>query len=122
MVEFSFCIGNLFLFDYAVKSINFIFRPNYANELQIVYNRYGKVNSTKRLSKRIIKKLNKNQKNDVNVVENNNNRKERKHRNMKVSRENGIVQRIKRDSKDIEVQSVSQSKEISKSNGESLSS
>ena len=40
--------GACFLFDYAVKSINYIFRPSYANELQMIYNRYGPINSTKR--------------------------------------------------------------------------
>ena len=38
------------------------------------------------------------------------------------ARENGIVQRMKRNSRDIEIQSVSQSKEISKSNNDSLGS
>ena len=42
-----FVFSACFLFDYSMKSIDFIFRPNYANELQIVYNRFGPINSTK---------------------------------------------------------------------------
>ena len=70
--------GACFLFDYAVKSINYIFRPSYANELQMIYNRYGPINSTKRLPKRIIKKLNKNKKSDVNIIEVNHKKKKKK--------------------------------------------
>jgi phospholipid-transporting ATPase len=111
--------GACFLFDYAVKSIKFLFKPNYANELQIAYSRYGPINSTKRLSKRMIKKLSGNKKKEINVVENNT-KKESKRATR--ARENGIVQRIKRRSRDIEIQSVSQNKEISKSNNDSLGS
>ena len=39
---------------------------------------------------------------------------------MQIARDNGIVQRITRYSKDIEIQSVSQSREINKSNRDSL--
>ena len=85
--------GACFLFDYAVKSIKFLFKPNYANELQIAYSRYGPINSTKRLSKRMIKKLSGNKKKQINVVENNT-RKESKRATR--ARESGIVQRIKR--------------------------
>jgi phospholipid-translocating P-type ATPase (flippase) len=111
--------GACFLFDYAVKSIKFLFKPNYANELQIAYSRYGPINSTKRLSKRMIKKLSGNKKKEINVVENNT-KKESKRATR--ARESGIVQRIKRHSRDIEIQNVSQSKEISKSNNGSLGS
>ena len=111
--------GACFLFDYAVKSIKFLFKPNYANELQIAYSRYGPINSTKRLSKRMIKKLSGNKKKEINVVENNSKRESKRATR---ARENGIVQRIKRRSRDIEIQSVSQNKEISKSNNDSLGS
>ena len=111
--------GACFLFDYAVQSIKFLFKPNYANELQIAYSRYGPINSTKRLSKRMIKKLSGNKKKEINVVENNT-KKESKRATR--ARENGIVQRIIRRSRDIEIQSVSQNKEISKSNNDSLGS
>ena len=114
-----FVAGACFLFDYAVKSINFLFKPNYANELQIAYSRYGPINSTKSLSKRMIKKLSGNKKKEINVVEHN---KKRENKRSIRARENGIVQRIKRHSRDIEIQSVSQSKEISKSNNDSLGS
>ena len=111
--------GACFLFDYAVKSIKFLFKPNYANELKIAYSRYGPINSTKRLSKRMIKKLSGNKKKEINVVENNSKRESKRATR---ARENGIVQRIKRRSRDIEIQSVSQNKEISKSNNDSLGS
>ena len=67
----------------------------------------------------MIKKLSGNKKKEINVVENNT-KKESKRATR--ARESGIVQRIKRHSRDIEIQNVSQSKEISKSNNDSLGS
>ena len=67
----------------------------------------------------MIKKLSGNKKKEINVVEYN---KKRENRRSTRARESGIVQRIKRHSRDIEIQSVSQNKEISKSNNDSLDS
>ena len=44
-----------FLFDYSMKSISYIFNPNFEEELQMVYNRYIPINSTKQLSDRLQK-------------------------------------------------------------------
>ena len=116
--------GVCFLFDYAMKSINYIFQPNLARELQIVYNRYGPIESTKRLSKKIKRKLKLKEK-KKNEVKENEEHKEQKRQNINVVRENGMVGRKRYSIKDIEIQSVSQSKEISnshRSNRDSLGS
>ena len=107
--------GACFLLDYAAKSLKFLFVPDYAKELQIVYSRYGQINSTKRLSKRMIKKLNGNKKNEINMIEDNT-RRERKKQTR--SRENRTVHKGKKNSRRIEIQSISQSQELSKSNNE----
>ena len=49
-----------FLFDYAIKSIKYFFKTNYARELQIICSKYGSINDTSKLSYKIKKKLNKN--------------------------------------------------------------
>ena len=48
------------LFDYAIKSIKYFFKTNYARELQIICSKYGSINDTSKLSYKIKKKLNKN--------------------------------------------------------------
>ena len=48
------------IFDYSIKSINYFFKPNYSRELEIVYSRFGQINSTEKLSNNIIEKLNQN--------------------------------------------------------------
>ena len=112
--------GACFLFDYTVKSINFLFRPNYANELQIVYNKYGPINSVKKLSKRILRKLKINKKNDAITNENHNHSK--RGRNVDVARDNGALRKKRVKIKDIEIQSLSPSEDQKKSNKDSLGS
>ena len=112
--------GACFLFDYTVKSINFLFRPNYANELQIVYNKYGPINSVKKLSKRILRKLKINKKNDAITNENHNHSK--RGRNVDVARDNGTLRKKRVKIKDIEIQSLSPSEDQKKSNKDSLGS
>ena len=57
-----FVFGACFLFDFTIKSIQYIFNQNYARELQIINNKYGLINSTEYLSKRIVEKINKHEK------------------------------------------------------------
>ena len=106
--------GACFLFDYTIKSINYMFNPNFAKELQIIHSRYGTINSIKRLSKKMVKML----KSKINKQKENNedqhNRKERK--NINVIRENAIERKHSHYQKEFVIQSVSQSKEVSKSN------
>ena len=106
--------GACFLFDYTIKSINYMFNPNFAKELQIIHSRYGTINSTKRLSRRMVKML----KSKINKQKENNedqhNRKERK--NINVIRENAIERKHSHYQKEFVIQSVSHSKEVSKSN------
>ena len=116
-------LGACYLFDYAIKSINFLFNPSFVKELQIIYNRYGPINSTKRLSKRIIKKLKIKENNKIEVKENEDeNRKIIVNNNR--TRENRMSRRNRRSSKNIEIQSiglsVAQSEE--ESNKDSLDS
>ena len=61
-----FVFSACFLFDYTSKAVLYIFKPNYARELQIVYNKYGRINSTERLSTKIKKKLHHINKNSIN--------------------------------------------------------
>ena len=100
-----FVFSACFLFDYSMKSINFIFKPNYANELQIVYNRYGPINSTKKLSERIIEILQKNNFEENEIEEDKVIRKEtdQKERKKKLKNKN-----------DIEIHSISISGDINK--------
>ena len=112
--------GACFLFDYTVKSINFLFRPNYANELQIVYNKYGPINSVKKLSKRILRKLKINKKNDA--ITNENHNQSKRGRNVDVARDNGTLRKKRVKIKDIEIQSLSPSEDQKKSNKDSLGS
>ena len=127
---FSACL----LFDYASKTILYIFKPNYARELQIIYSRYGRINSTKRLSRAIKKKLPHYNKNSVNESlkeespkqgrekerDRGRERTRKKERDSKREREDELDERYNRQKrykipKNIEIKSVSQSKEYSKS-------
>ena len=102
-----FVFSACFLFDYSMKSIDFIFRPNYANELQIVYNRFGPINSTKNLSKRIINVLQKTNFDENIVEEDKILNKENEQKERKKKRKNNKYD------KDIEVHSISLSEDIS---------
>ena len=102
-----FVFSACFLFDYSMKSIDFIFRPNYANELQIVYNRFGPINSTKNLSKRIIKVLQKTNFDENIVEEDKILNKENEQKERKKKRKNNKYD------KDIEIHSISLSEDIS---------
>ena len=112
--------GACFLFDYTIKSINFLFRPNYANELQIIYNEYGPINSTKRLSKRILRKLKINKKSDISSNDNHNRNK--KGKRVDVTRESGTQRKKKVRIKEIEIQNISQDEDQKKSDKDSLDS
>ena len=100
-----FVFSACFLFDYSMKSINFIFKPNYANELQIVYNRYGPINSTKKLSERIIEILQKNNFEENEIEEDKVIRKETDQKERKKKLKN---------KDDIEIHSISISGDINK--------
>ena len=102
-----FVFSACFLFDYSMKSIDFIFRPNYANELQIVYNRFGPINSTKNLSKRIIKVLQKTNFDENIVEEDKILNKENEQKERKKKRKNNKYD------KNIEIHSISLSEDIS---------
>jgi phospholipid-transporting ATPase len=102
-----FVFSACFLFDYSMKSLDFIFRPNYANELQIVYNRFGPINSTKNLSKRIIKVLQKTNFDENIVEEDKILNKENEQKERKKKRKNNKYD------KDIEIHSISLSEDIS---------
>ena len=106
-----FVFSACFIFDYAIKSISYMFKPNYAEELQMVYNRYGPINSTKQLSDRIINVLQKiNFKENI-IIEDKIENKENDH--IEIKKKNKVHKH--KNKNDIEINSLSQNDEMNNS-------
>ena len=88
-----------------------MFKPNYAEELQMVYNRYGPINSTKQLSDRIINVLQKiNFKENI-IIEDKIENKENDH--IEIKKKNKVHKH--KNKNNIEIHSLSQNDEMNNS-------